>query len=115
MLLLSVVVFGAFVYLKRLAGPVKEKKIKNLNEQAHILHVATYIGHSKKTTQWDITPRKISNKIRISCHYAYLHDMFLYDMFFANTYYVLNNFLFSSFGEEALTKTGQMDEHDRSN
>jgi hypothetical protein len=40
-LLLSVVVFGAFVYLKRLAGPVKEKKKKNLNEQAHILHVAT--------------------------------------------------------------------------
>jgi hypothetical protein len=27
-LLLSVVVFGAFVYLKRLAGHVKEKQIK---------------------------------------------------------------------------------------
>jgi hypothetical protein len=46
-LLLSVVVFGAFVYLKRLAGPVKEKKKKNLNEQAHILHVATYITLKK--------------------------------------------------------------------
>ena len=51
-----------------------------------------HILHSKKTTQWDIIPRKIINKIKISCHYAYLHDMFLHDMFFANTYYVLNNY-----------------------
>jgi hypothetical protein len=85
-------VFSAFVYLKRLAGPVTEKKIKNRNEQAYILLMATYIGHSKKTTQWYITPRKTSNRIRISCHYVYLHDMALHYMFLANTYYVLNNY-----------------------
>ena len=52
-------VFGAFVYLKRLAGHVKEKKIKNLIEQAHTLGGHIYwtlkkdytIGHNSTKNQ----------------------------------------------------------------